>query len=125
MIIDHIRNLEEFKNLYETRPMNDNLYTFEHIVNNPNLFCFYDENDGKLLAFLFLNEDKDGNLYMSGASVPKNMSDNINGILKICNAVDRDMYAETDKKPAIVLLKKCGFKEIKKNIYVRYKNGKK
>lgn len=123
MIIDHIRNLEEFKNLYETRPMNDNLYTFEHIVNNPNLFCFYDEKDGKLLAFLFLNEDNDGNLYMSGASVPKNMSDNISGILKICNAIDKDMYAETEKKEAIFLLRKCGFKKISDNKLVRYKNG--
>lgn len=123
MIIDHIRDLEEFRRLYEERPLNDGLYTFEHIVNNPNLFCFYDENNAKLLAYIFINKDNSGNLYLSGASVPKNMPDNINAILTICNAFNQDMYSETDSKAAAFLLRKAGFKKIEDNLFVRYKNG--
>jgi hypothetical protein len=123
MIIDHIRDLEEFRRLYEERPLNDGLYTFEHIFNNPNLFCFYDENNAKLLAYIFINQDNSGNLYLSGASVPKNMPDNINAILTICNAFNQDMYSETDSKAAAFLLRKAGFKKIEDNLFVRYKNG--
>lgn len=125
MIIDHIRDLSEFKKLYESRPMNDELYSFEHIINNPYLFCFYDEKKDYLRGFIFINSDNFGNLFLSGVSIPKNLPDNIQAIITICEAFNTDMYSETDKKEAQFVLKKAGFKKINTNLFMRAKNGQK
>lgn len=124
MIIDHIRDLKEFKTLFNTRPLDDGgQYPFEHVINNPNLYCFYDEKTNKLKAYLFITQDFNGRLFLSGASVRKNMSDNINAIIKVCNAYPCDMYSNTDKREAAIVLLKSGFKKIENNIYKRCKNG--
>lgn len=125
MIIDHIRDLDEFKQLYKNRPMNDGQYSFEHIINNPYLFCFYSENDKILKGFIFITQDKEKHLFLSGASVRKNMSDNIQAILTVCKAFKQDIYSDTDKKEAQIVLLKAGFEKIDTNFFVkRYKNGK-
>lgn len=123
MIIDHIRNLKEFWKFYNDRPMNDGQYTFEHIVNNPNLFCFYDETNGTLKGYIFITEDEKGRLFLSGAGAKKNMLDNTNAIIKVCEVFPCEMYSNTDKKEAQFILKKAGFKKIEQDLFVRYKNG--
>ena len=123
MIIDRIRNMLEFYKFFLDRPLDDGQYSFEHIIHNPNLFCFYDETSGKLKAYIFITEDENKRLYLSGAGVRKNMSDNINAIIKICEAFPCEMYSNTDKKEAKFILRKAGFKQIEKDLFVRYKNG--
>lgn len=123
MIIDRIRNLEEFKTLYESRPM-PRQYDFDFLVGNPNLFCFYDEITGRLRGYITV-QIEDGELTLSGASVRKNMSDNINAIISVCNAFDEPIYSYTEKKEAAMVLKKAGFVKLNKETYVRLKNGKK
>lgn len=119
MIIDKVRDVEELRALYEARPMQTDLFSFEHILNNPNLFCFYGEVDGLLKGFIFITQDADGKLYLSGVSVPKNLPDNRDAIIKVCEAFQQDMYADTDLKHAVFMLKLAGFKHYEGNICVR------
>lgn len=121
MIIDHCRNKDELYNLYSNRPM-PNQYEFEWLVNNPNLFCFYDEEQGFLRGFITIQKEGD-ELTLSGTSIKGNMPDNVQAIIKVCNAFDEDMYAYTPLRHAALVLRKAGFKKISKNKYVRYKNG--
>ena len=122
MIIDHIRDIEEFKRLYEERPM-PHPYPYEWLIKNPCLYCFYDEVTGKLRGFITVQVEN-GELTLSGVSVRKNMSNNINAIITVCDNFDDDMYAYTPLKHAGLVLKKAGFKHLKDDKYVRYKNGK-
>lgn len=119
MIIDHIRNLDEFRSLFLDRPMQTEMFTFEHIVNNPHLYCFYGEKDKKLKGFIFITVDKSGHFFLSGVSVPKNLPDNRDAIIKVCDAYKQDIYADTDLKHAVFMLKLAGFKHYEGNIYVR------
>ena len=123
MIIDHIRDLTEFWRFYNRYPMPEEAqYEFEFVVNNPNLYCFYDEKTGKLKAYITMQKE-DGKLTLSGASCRKNFLDNINAIIKVCNAQTEDVYAITKVKQAKLLLRKSGFKKIGQDLFVRYKNG--
>ena len=122
MIIDRCRDIDELKKLYLSRPMPCQ-YDFEWMVDNPHLFCFYDELNGKLRGFITV-QIEGGLLTLSGTSVRKNMSDNVDAIIIVCNAFNDDMYAFTPLKHAGLVLKKAGFKYLGNNKYVRYKNGK-
>lgn len=118
-MIDHIRDLKEFKTLFNERPMEQDLYSFDFIINNPHLYCFYEE--GKLLGFIFIA--KHGKrLFLSGTSVRKNLPYIINGIEQVCGAYDQPMYSDTDKREAAIALRKAGFKRIKNTNY--YKRSK-
>lgn len=110
MIIDHIRDMKEFKKLYESRPM-PSQYDFEWLVNNPNLFCFYDELNGKLRGFITL-QNEDGELTLSGVSIKKNFKDNVEAVKTVCNAFKQDIFSYTPLKEAGLVLKKSGFKKI-------------
>lgn len=110
MIIDHIRDMEEFKKLYESRPM-PSQYDFEWLVNNPNLFCFYDELKGFLRGFLTVQVE-DGELTLSGTSIRKNFKDNIEAVKTVCNSFKQDIYSYTRLKEASLVLKKSGFEKI-------------
>lgn len=122
MIIDHIRDIDEFNKLYNDRPM-PSPYDYNFIINNPCLYCFYDKENGDLKGFITVQEEE-GELTLSGVSVRKNMSNNVNAIIEVCNAFDKDMYAYTPLKEAGLILRKAGFKKIDNDKYVRYKNGK-
>lgn len=123
MIIDHIRDLTEFWRFYNKYPMpEDAQYDFEFIVNNPNLYCFYDVITEELKAYITIQREDD-KLTLSGASCRKNFLDNINAIIKVCNAQAEDVYAITKVKQAKLLLRKAGFKKIGQDLFVRYKNG--
>lgn len=110
MIIDHIRDMEEFKKLYESRPM-PSQYDFEWLVNNPNLFCFYDELKGFLRGFVTVQVE-DGELTLSGTSIRKNFKDNIEAVKTVCNSFKQDIYSYTRLKEASLVLKKSGFEKI-------------
>ena len=124
MIIDHCRDEKELYELYCLRPM-PNQYEFEFLIQNPNLFCFYDENFGFLRGFITVQtEDIDGEkrLTLSGTSIRGNMPDNIDAIIAVCEAFNEDMYAVTPLRHAELLLRKAGFVKLKEQILVRYKN---
>lgn len=110
MIIDHIRNMEEFKKLYESRSM-PSQYDFEWLVNNPNLFCFYDELKGFLRGFITVQVE-DGELTLSGTSIRKNFKGNIEAVKTVCNSFKQDIYSYTRLKEASLVLKKSGFEKI-------------
>jgi len=131
MIIDHIRDEKEFKKLYDDRPM-PSPYDYDWLINNPHLYCFYDENNGKLLGFITVQREG-GELTLSGVSIKKNLANIITAIITVCDNFNENMYSYTPLKHAGLVLKKAGFKEIKNNDkpindlilkkYVRYKNG--
>lgn len=121
MIIDKCRDREEFKRLYESRPM-PSQYDLNWLLDNPNLFCFYDENTGVLMAYATIQRE-DGCLTFSGASIPKNMPNVVDAINKICDKFNENMYAFTMLKHAGLVLKKAGFVHIEGDKYVRFKNG--
>jgi hypothetical protein len=121
MILDHCRDTEEFKRLYESRPM-PSQYDFEWLLGNPNLFCFYDETEGFLRGFITVQrEGKE--LTLSGTSIKKNLPDNVDAINMVCNAFNENMYAYTPLKHAALCLKMAGFEHVKDDKYVRLKNG--
>lgn len=128
MLIDHCRNKKELKKLYYERPM-PIMYDWDFLINNPNLFCFYDEDTKQLKGFISIQTEKIQELgkkvlTLSGTSVRKNMSDNIQAIIKICEAFNDDMYSLTPKREAALVLLKAGFKKISNNLYRRVKNGR-
>lgn len=123
MILDKCRDKTEFKKLYDDRPMNDGIMDFDFIINNPFSFYFYGEDDSKLKGYISVYTDETKKLYLCGASVRKNMPDNVAAIIKVCNAFDDDMYSDTDKREAKICLLKAGFKKISNTLFVRYKNG--
>ena len=125
MIIDHCRDEKELYELYCLRPM-PNQYDFEFLMQNPNLFCFYDEKLGFLRGFITVQtEDIDGEkkLTLSGTSIRGNMPDNIDAIIAVCEAFNEDMYAVTPLRHAELVLRKAGFVKLKEQVFVRYKNG--
>lgn len=119
MIIDHIRDIEEFKKLFDERSMRQDVYSFDFIVNNPHTYCFYTDN--RLRGFIFIA--KHGKrLFLSGASRPKMMLENIDAVNTVCNAYNCPIYSDTDIKEAGLVLKKAGFKRLRNtNIYKRSK----
>lgn len=127
MIIDHVRDKDEFIKLYNERPLPFH-YGIDFILNNPFLFCLYDDdNDGALKAYITIHYEGE-ELTLSGASVRKNMPDNTQFIIKVCNAFKEDIYSYTHKKEAALMLRKAGFVKIGKDEnddkYIRkYING--
>ena len=125
MIIDHIRDMEEFNKLYDSRPM-PRPYDYEWLIKNPCLYCFYGEEGkykDKLMGFITIQREE-GELTLSGVSIRKIMPDVITAIVTVCEAFNEDMYSYTPLKHAGLVLKKAGFKHLKDDKYVRYKNGK-
>lgn len=122
MIIDHCRNVEELKKLYERRPM-PSQYDFFWLLNNPYLFCFYDELNGFLRGYITIQKE-DGELTLSGASIEKNFKNNVAAVIKICDSFKEDICSYTPLKHAALVLKKAGFEKIDNNKYIRrFRNG--
>ena len=121
MIIDHIRDMEEFKKLYDERPM-PSPYPFEWLIKNPCLYCFYDKAEGFLKGFITIQRENN-ELTLSGVSIRKIMPDVVNAIITVCDSFNEDMYSYTPLKHAGLVLKKAGFTKIDKDKYVRYNNG--
>lgn len=121
MIIDHIRDLEEFRAFYNKYKM-PYQYDFDWLIANPNLFCLYDESS-VLWGYITVQREE-GLLTLSGASKRKNITVNIQFINMVCDAFDEDMYAFTRVRPAIAVLRKAGFKKVYDDKYVKTKGGK-
>lgn len=126
MILDHCRDIDELKELYNERPMPCQ-YDFEWLIHNPNLFCFYDEDFGYLRGFITVQDEEIENigkvLTLSGTSIRGNMPDNIDAINMVCDAFNQDIYSWTELKHAALVLKKAGFRKIGTKLYMRFKNG--
>lgn len=126
MIIDKCRDIEELRRLYNERPMPFQ-YDFDWLVNNPNLFCFYDEQEGFLRGFITVQRES-GELTLSGTSVRKNYKDNIDAINMVCSLFDEDMYSYTPLREAGLVLLKARFEKFdNKGKYIKRRklNGKK
>lgn len=121
MIIDHPRDLNELYKLYTERPM-PNQYDWDFLINNPALFCFYDEETGKLKGFITVQKECDL-LTLSGTAIRGIMPDIVAAIIKVCEAYKENMYSFTPLRHAALVLRKAGFKHIKDDKYVRYNNG--
>lgn len=119
MIVDRCRDTEEFKRVH-AECENDRLPSAEDILKIWDyVFCFYDKKTEKLLGCIYL-EDDNGRVCLSGFSVRKNYRVVIKAIKFISNLVREDnLYALTDKKSAILVLLRCGFKKIDNETYLR------
>lgn len=126
MIIDRCRDVEELKRLYDSRPMPFQ-YEFDFLINNPNLFCFYDEQEGFLRGFITVQYEYDEGekvLTLSGTSVRKNFKDNVDAIEMVCSLFDEDIYSFTPLKEAGLVLRKARFEKVNNNgKYIRRKNN--
>lgn len=125
MIIDRVRDKEEFKTFFNAHPMNDGILSYDFLVNSPFLFCCYDDITDDLKGYISIYTGDTDKLFLCGAGIRHNMPDNIRAIIKVCEAFNDDIYADTDIKEAKICLLKAGFKKIENNLYVRFKNGKK
>ena len=121
MIIDHIRDIKEFKELYDSRPMPIE-YDYDWLIKNPCLYCFYGEEKGERRKDRQRKKKASEKIFLP-VSVRKNMPDNIAAIITVCNGFNEDMYSYTKVKSAILCLLKAGFKHLKNNKYVRYKTN--
>ena len=119
MIVSRCRDIEEFKKVH-AQCENDRIPSAESILAlNEYCFCFYDKNTGKLLGCIYL-EDDNGRVCLSGFSVRKNYRVVIKAIKFISSLFHEDnLYALTDKKSAILVLLRCGFKKIDNETYLR------
>ena len=122
MIIDRCRDVEELKRLYDSRPMPFQ-YEFDFLINNPNLFCFYDEQEGFLRGFITVQYEYDEAekvLTLSGTSVKKNFQDNVDAIEMVCSLFDEDIYSFTPLREAALVLRKARFERVdNKGKYIR------
>ena len=119
MIVSRCRDIEEFKRVH-AQCENDRIPSAESILAlNEYCFCFYDKDTGKLLGCIYL-EDDNGRVCLSGFSVRKNYRVVIKAIKFISSLFHEDnLYALTDKKSAILVLLRCGFKKIDNETYLR------
>lgn len=119
MIVSRCKDIEEFKRVH-AQCENDRIPSAESILAlNEYCFCFYDKYTGKLLGCIYL-EDDNGRVCLSGFSVRKNYRVVIKAIKFISSLFHEDnLYALTDKKSAIMVLLRCGFKKIDDETYLR------
>ena len=119
MIVSRCRDIEEFKKVHAQRE-NDRIPSAESILAlGKYCFCFYSRETGKLLGCIYL-EDDNGRVCLSGFSVRKNYDNVIRAIKFISDFFHKDdLYALTDKKSAIMVLLRCGFKKIDDETYLR------
>ena len=119
MIVSRCRDIEEFKRVH-AQCENDRIPSAESILAlNEYCFCFYSKDTGKLLGCIYL-EDDNGRVCLSGFSVRKNYRVVIKAIKFISSLFHEDnLYALTNKKSAILVLLRCGFKKIDDETYLR------
>ena len=119
MIVSRCRDIEEFKKVH-AQCENDRIPSAESILAlGDYCFCFYSKDTGKLLGCIYL-EDDNGRVCLSGFSVRKNYDIVIRAIKLTSDIFHKDdLYALTDKKSAIMVLLRCGFKKIDDETYLR------
>ena len=119
MIVSKCRDIEEFKKVH-AQCDNGCISTAENLLAlGDYCFCFYSKDTGKLLGCIYL-EDDNGRVCLSGFSVRKNYDIVIRAIKLISDIFhEDDLYSLTDKKSAIMVLLRCGFKKIDDETYLR------
>ena len=119
MIVSRCRDIEEFKKVH-AQCDNGCISTAENLLAlGDYCFCFYSKDTGKLLGCIYL-EDDNGRVCLSGFSVRKNYNIVIRAIKLISDVFhEDDLYSLTDKKSAIMVLLRCGFKKIDDETYLR------
>ena len=119
MIVSRCRDIEEFKRVHALCD-NGCISTAENLLAlGDYCFCFYSKDTGKLLGCIYL-EDDNGRVCLSGFSVRKNYDIVISAIKLISDIFhEDDIYSLTDKKSAIMVLLRCGFKKINDETYLR------
>ena len=119
MIVSRCRDIEEFKKVH-AQCDNGCISTAENLLAlGDYCFCFYSKDTGKLLGCIYL-EDDNGRVCLSGFSVRKNYNFVIRAIKLISDIFhEDDLYSLTDKKSAIMVLLRCGFKKIDDETYLR------
>ena len=119
MIVSRCRDIEEFKRVH-AQCDNGCISTAENFLAlGDYCFCFYSKDTGKLLGCIYL-EDDNGRVCLSGFSVRKNYDIVIRAIKLISDIFHKDdLYSLTDKKSAIMVLLRCGFKKIDDETYLR------
>lgn len=119
MIVSRCRDIEEFKKVH-AQCDNGCISTAENLLAlGDYCFCFYSKDTGKLLGCIYL-EDDNGRVCLSGFSVRKNYNIVIRAIKLISNIFHKDdLYSLTNKKSAIMVLLRCGFKKIDDETYLR------
>ena len=119
MIVSRCRDIEEFKRVH-AQCDNGCISTAENLLAlGDYCFCFYSKDTGKLLGCIYL-EDDNGRVCLSGFSVRKNYDIVIRAIKLISDIFHKDdLYSLTDKKSAIMVLLRCGFKKIDDETYLR------
>ena len=119
MIVSRCRDVEEFKKVH-AQCDNGCISTAENLLAlGDYCFCFYSKDTGKLLGCIYL-EDDNGRVCLSGFSVKKNYNNVIKAIKLISDFFHKDdLYSLTNKKSAIMVLLRCGFKKIDDETYLR------
>ena len=119
MIVSRCRDIEEFKKVH-AQCDNGCISTAENLLAlGDYCFCFYSRETGKLLGCIYL-EDDNGRVCLSGFSVRKNYDNVIRAIKLISDFFHKDdLYSLTNKKSAIMVLLRCGFKKIDDETYLR------
>ena len=119
MIVSRCRDIEEFKKVH-SQCDNGCISTAENLLAlGDYCFCFYSKDTGKLLGCIYL-EDDNGRVCLSGFSVKKNYNNVIKAIKLISDFFHKDdLYSLTNKKSAIMVLLRCGFKKIDDETYLR------
>lgn len=119
MIVSRCRDIEEFK-MVHAQCDNGCISTAENLLAlGDYCFCFYSKDTGKLLGCIYL-EDDNGRVCLSGFSVKKNYNNVIKAIKLISDFFHKDdLYSLTNKKSAIMVLLRCGFKKIDDETYLR------
>ena len=118
MIVSRCRDIEEFKKVH-AQCENDRTPSAESILAlDKYCFCFYRDN-GEFVGCIYL-EDDEGRVCLSGFAKPKSYDIVIQAIKFISSLFHEDnLYALTDKKSAILVLLRCGFKKIEDETYLR------
>ena len=119
MIVSRCRDIEEFKRVH-AQCDNGCISTAENLLAlGDYCFCFYSKDTGKLLGCIYL-EDDNGRVCLSGFSVRKKYDIVIRAIKLISDIFhEDDLYSLTNKKSAIMVLLRCGFKKIDDETYLR------
>ena len=119
MIVSRCRDIEEYKRVHAQRD-NRCISNAENLFDSGYyFFCFYSRETGKILGCIYL-EDDNGRVCLSGFSVRKIYDIFIRAIKLISDIFHKDdLYSLTDKKSAIMVLLRCGFKKIDDETYLR------
>ena len=118
MIVSRCRDIEEFKRVH-AQCENDRIPSVESILAlDKYCFCFYRDN-GEFVGCIYL-EDDEGRVCLSGFAKPKSYDIVIKAIKFISSLFNEDnLYELTNKKSAIMVLLRCGFKKIDDETYLR------